>query len=409
MTAPVAYLVSRYPAVSHTFIHREVEGLRAQGVDVSTYSVRPAEPHERLTAADEEAFRTTATILGRSAAQIVRAQLLALIMHPRAYVGSLRRALATGPRNPRAWLWQLFYFLEAVVLLRLLQRKPARHLHVHLANNAADIARLTVDLGHRQGDEAWSWSFTMHGPTEFSDVRGSDLAAKVRDAAYVICISDFCRSQLMGLVEETHWEKLHVVHCGIDVDRFPDLRAARADRAGPLRVLNVGRLVEEKAPAVVIEAVARCRAAGQEVSLRVVGNGPLRQRLADLAAELGIAEHVELTGSVGQDTILEHYEWADVFCLPSFAEGVPVVLMEAMSTGLPVVTTAIAGIPELVEHGVTGFVLAPGRVDLVVDALIALRDPKARERFSEHTRRSVQDAFLTSTTAAQVRQLLPSA
>ena len=409
MTAPVAYLVSRYPAVSHTFIHREVEGLRAQGVDVSTYSVRPSEPHQRLTAADEEAFRTTATILGRPAALIACAQVLTFVKHPRAYVGSLRRALTTGPREHRARLWQLFYFLEAVVLLRLLQRKPARHLHVHLANNAADVARLTVDLGHRQGDEAWSWSFTMHGPTEFSDVRGSDLAAKVRDAAYVICISDFCRSQLMSLVEEIHWEKLHVVHCGIDVDRFPDLRAARAGRAGPLRVLNVGRLVEEKAPAVVIEAVARCRAAGHEVMLRVVGDGPLRRRLADLASELGIAEHVELTGSIGQDTILEHYEWADVFCLPSFAEGVPIVLMEAMSTGLPVVTTAIAGIPELVEHGVTGFVLAPGRVDLVVESLIALQDPRARERFSEHTRRTVQEAFLTATTAAKVRQLLPLA
>lgn len=361
----VAYLVSEYPKLSHAFIEREVRALRAAGAEVRTFSVRPAPSSELLSAADRAEHAGTTALL-RSRAELLRAVLRLLADDPAALADGARLALRTGPRTLRARLWQLFYLVEAVLLVQHLRAAGLRHLHVHLANNGADVARLAVALGNRLDGEPWSWSLAMHGPTEFSDVVGSDLAAKVRSASFVACITDFCRSQLMALVGPEHWAKLHVVRMSVDAARFEAVeRPARP--ALPCRVLFVGRLVPEKGPTVLLQAVARTDPGRLQV--RIVGDGPLRADLQREVETLGLSDRVELVGPLGQDDLPQQYAWADVFALPSFAEGLPVVLMEAMAAGCSVVTTTIAGIPELVEPGVTGVLVPPGRDDLLAAAL----------------------------------------
>jgi glycosyltransferase involved in cell wall biosynthesis len=393
----VAYLISRYPAVSHTFIQREVAAVRATGVEVHTFAVRAAADTDALSAADRESAATTASLLPPSGRDLLQAGLDAL-RHPTATRALLAHALRRGRGAPRATLWQLFYAAEALLLWRKLHARGLRHVHTHFANVAADVARLTARFGNAvDAGERWTWSFTMHGPTELADVRHFDLAAKVAEADYVACISDYCRSQLLALVDEPHWDKLRVVHCGVDPSRF---RPVQRRAEGPAEILCVGRLVPEKGQGILLRAVAELTRRGVEARLTFIGDGPRRGALEKAAAEAGIADRVTFAGAVGQDDIGRYYDAADVFCLPSFAEGVPVVLMEAMASGLPVLTTRIMGIPELVDDGVSGVLVPPGRADVLGDALAGLvGDPAVREAFGAAGRRKVQSDFEVTASA----------
>jgi glycosyltransferase involved in cell wall biosynthesis len=310
-----------------------------------------------------------------------------------------------GAAGVRATLWQPFYFAEAMVMWNLCRRRGIRHIHVHFANVSADVAMLATSFGNAVDASApWSWSLTMHGPTEFSDVLAHRLAQKARSAAFVVCISDFARSQLMALLDEDAWEKLCVVHCGIEPAHYEGRVEPAAD--GPLRVLCVGRLVPEKGQAVLIDALERIRGSGRDVTCTFVGDGPSRDRLESAIAARGLHGAVTVTGALDQDAVREHYLNSDAFCLPSFAEGVPVVLMEAMAAGLPVVTTRIAGIPELVTDGRDGLLVAPGRADRLADALTALADdPDLRRRLGEQARETVRRDFNLQTIGPTLRDL----
>ena len=383
---PIAYLASRYPQVSHTFIQREVLALRAAGLDVDTFAIRRAQPGEVLSDADRaEAARTT-SLLPVGLPRVLAVHARAFAARPGRYLRTLARALRLSPGGARATIWQLFYFAEAMLLWDHCEDRGITHVHVHFANVAADVALLASSYG------GLSWSLTMHGPTEFADVHQHRLAEKVADAAFVVCISDFARSQVMALLPEAHWDKLDIVHCGVDLADYAPSPDRRHD--GPLRVLCVGRLVPEKGQAVLLEALERLRADGREVRCTFVGDGPSRAALEDGIAARGLGDAAVLTGAVGQDEMRALYRDADVFCLPSFAEGVPVVLMEAMAMRLPVVTTRIAGIPELVTDAADGFVLAPGSVSALADALARLADaPELRRRLGEHGRDTVRAGF----------------
>lgn len=360
----IAYLVSRYPAISHTFILREVLALRRLGAAIETFSIRRPDTRELLSAADREAFATTDAIVPPHPLELMADHARALVMSPLRYARTLLLALALSPPGIKGMVWQLFYFAEAILLWRRCEQSGVRHIHAHFANVATDVALLAASFGGQR----WSWSFTMHGSAEFYDVARHRLPQKVERADLVVCISHFCRSQLMGLVAEEHWAKLRVVRCGIDADAFRPV-ARPEPRGGSMRVLHVGRLVPVKGHAILLEALAELTAAGINVTATLVGDGPERANLERLAEELGLADQVTFAGSVGQDEIRSHYACADVFCLPSFAEGVPVVLMEAMASGLPVVATRVTGVPELVEEGVSGLLATPGRSDEITSAL----------------------------------------
>jgi glycosyltransferase involved in cell wall biosynthesis len=360
----LAYLVSTYPAVSHTFIAREIAVLRDRGHDVTTISVRRTPEAQLLTDEERAEAARTENVLPVAPQVLLRDHLQALGRRPGAYLRTLRLALALGDHGPRDTLWSLFYFAEAVRVWRLLRARGLQHLHVHFANAAATVALLAAELGRGDG---MTWSFTMHGPREFDDVEHFALPEKVRRASFVACIGEFCRAQLMRFSDEDQWAKLEIVRCGLD----PTVFAPRTEPAddGVLRVLCVGRLVADKGQSLLVEAVARLRRDGVPVEAHLVGDGPSRPRIEQAVQRLGVQDAVHLHGSVGQDRIRELYAAADVFCLPTFAEGVPVVLMEAMAMEVPVITTAVQGIPELVEPGRTGVLVRPGSVDVLVEAL----------------------------------------
>ncbi|WP_232549005.1 glycosyltransferase [Propioniciclava soli] len=416
MTAPtsgdlaVAYLVSQYPALSHTFIEREIVGLRAQGVRVLTVSVRRPDPAQlRTQLMREEADATV--VLQADVPAALRSNAAAVRRAPRAFAAASARALRSGEARPASRCRQLAYLAEASVLLDQLRAHRIRHVHAHFANNGADIARLAVALGNaEEGEGVYTWSFTMHGPTEFEAVERFDLAGKVRDAARVACISDFTRSQLMRLVGTQDWDKLDIVRMTVETDRFvPPTGASRAAE-GPFRILSVGRLVPEKGAPVLIDAIARLVERGVDAHARLVGGGELEPVLRAEIGRRGLTDRVTLVGPVGQDDILAEYHGADVFCLPSFQEGLPVVLMEAMATGLPVVTTTIAGIGDLVTDRVTGRLVAPGRADLLADALAELAaDPARRAAWGAAGRDAVVTEFGVETNAVRMRDFLARA
>jgi glycosyltransferase involved in cell wall biosynthesis len=382
----VAYLVSRYPAVSHAFVQREVLALRDAGAEVHTFSLRRAGDADVLSPTDEAEREATYAIQPVRVARVAADHLRALVTRPGAYARTLVHALRLGS-GARGRLWQLFYFGEAIAVWAEMGRHGLRHVHVHFANPGADVAMLAAHFGG--GD--WRWSLTLHGPAEFFEVKGNRLAEKLGSAAFVACASEWARSQAMAIAAADAWPRFTVVRGGVDATVWRrdargagDARGSGAggDPAGSgerIEILNVGRLAPVKGQPLLIEAVARLREQGVHVHCRIVGDGPERAALERRIGELGAGDAVELTGAVGQDRIRELYEQADVFCLASFREGLPFVLIEALAMELPVVATRIMGIPELVTEGENGLLVTPGRSDELAEALARLaRDPGER-------------------------------
>jgi glycosyltransferase involved in cell wall biosynthesis len=404
-TVKLAYLCSLYPAVSNTFVLREVEALRRRGVEIDTFTIRRAKADQLLADADRAAFQTTSAILPPRWSRLLGTHLHLACAAPKVYLRTLALALRHAPPGLRGGLWQIFYFVEAVMLWSECRRRGIRHIHVHFANVAAAVAFLATELGSAMdGSDQWSWSFSMHGPTELFNVGQYSLAEKVAHARFVVCISDFTRSQLMSLCDPELWHKLHVIHVGIPLEQFTNMFSAPVP-TDP-NILLIGRQVPEKGQGILLEAVALLAKRGHHVNVTLAGDGVMKQNLERLSKRLGISARTSFPGAVGQDDICALYSQASVFCLPSFAEGVPCVLMEAMAMKLPVVSTRITGIPELVDDGQTGLLVAPGRADLISDALERLlTDPELRRRMGVAAREKVMREFSTEKSADQLYEL----
>jgi glycosyltransferase involved in cell wall biosynthesis len=406
-TSKVAYLCAQYPAVSHTFVLREVTALRELGAEITTFSIRRAAADHLLAHADRVAFETTYPILPPRWTSLLAAHLRLAVKAPSVYLSTLAGAIRQAQDGVHSRLWQCFYFAEAVLLWRECRRRGIRHVHAHMANVATDVAGLTERIGSAlEPEQPWSWSFTLHGPAELFDVGHYRLAEKVREARFVVCISDFTRSQLMALSDVSQWDKLHVVHVGVPIEQFTARDGDMATEGVP-EILFVGRHVPEKGHAVLLEAISLLEQRGHRVKLTLAGDGPSRQALEAFAEALGIAARTSFLGSVGQDEINSLYAKATIFCLPSFAEGLPTVLMEAMAMELPVVSTRITGVPELVEDAHTGLLVTPGRPDLLADALERLlADRQLCRDLAANGRQKVIHDFNARTSAEQLYALL---
>jgi colanic acid/amylovoran biosynthesis glycosyltransferase len=398
----VAYLTGRYPATSHSFIAREIAALRERGVDVHTFSIWAAEQRDLPSEQDRLEAQRTEAILPLHLRQAFRAHLRAWRAAPGAYARALARAIRLGRPGLRGRLLGAMWFVEAMVLWYALDRADLRHVHVHLNGTAPSVAMISTTFGNDAEDSAdgWSWSMTVHGPSEFYDVAGERLADKVRSARLVICISDFARSQLMAHVDEQHWDKLRVIHCGVDPQEFaPAGTQTRSDFA----VLTVARLTQVKGHGVLLQALRQLSDHGVATRLTMVGDGPKRHELEQLARELDVAPLVTFAGAVGREHVRRYYAEADAFCLSSFAEGVPVVLMEAMAMGLPVVAADVMGVAELVEDNASGLLVRPGRPDLLAHALERLvADPDLRRQLGTTGRATVERAFDIRRSAAEI-------
>jgi len=402
-----AYLVSRYPGVTHTFIVSEVRALRALGVRVETASVRRVPDDQLLSPIDHEEQEHTYALLPARPLRLLGAHLRAFARAPGAYIDTLVHALRLAHAGGRVRLWQLFYFAEAGLLWRWLVKKGLHHVHVHHANVSADVAMLACRYANLAGAEPrWTWSFTLHGPTELLDVATHKLPVKVADASAVICTSDYARSQVSIFAEPEDLARVQTVRCGIDASAFRPRRRDGAAGDG-CEILCVGALSRRKGHAVLIRAFAQVRADGAAAQLVLAGDGPERERLEALAAALGIADAVRFEGAVRYDRVPSLCARADVFCLASFAEGVPTVLMEAMATELPVVATTVNGVAELVDHERTGLLVPPARADLLSAALSRLvADPDLRARLGAAGRQRVLDDYELHAAVAKLRDAI---
>jgi glycosyltransferase involved in cell wall biosynthesis len=377
----IAYLASEYPAVSHTFIYREIEAVRRQGIDVCTASIRRAERLDVMTDAEREEARATRYIKQTPRWRVALDHLVLLLRSPRDYARMTTRAASLHRSWPVSALKAASYFAEAGVLARWMMERDARHVHVHFANPAATVALIAC---------AWrglSFSLSIHGPDLFYNVDTNCLPDKLKYAAFVRCISYFCQSQVMRLMPVDAWDKVHIVRCGIQ----PDVYRPRPDPQNAVpEFLCVGRLVAAKGQHVLLQAAHRLRERGRAFHLTFVGDGPDRTSLEAHASHLGLEDSVTFAGAVGQAAIQDFYDRADVFVLASFAEGLPVVLMEAMAKGIACVSTPIAAISELIEHDKNGLLVPPSDVEGLADALERLLDaPELRRTFGERGRERV--------------------
>ena len=313
-----------------------------------------------LSADHEEAQRETRYVLGGSMWPLLRG----IVAGPIRFMRAVRASQRFSPPGLRQRLKHLAYAAESVVLRGIMREVGVDHVHVHMANNGAMVALLATRF-----DRNLSYSLTIHGSAEFYDVANLRLREKAENAKFVRCISDYCRSQVMICCDSDDWDRLHVVHCGVDTDMFrpaPAPAPALAPGGGPIRLVTVGRMVPIKGYTLLLRACRRLLDEGLDLRLEMVGDGPLRSELEALASTLNLERHVSFAGPVGQDRIAAHYAQADVLVISSFMEGVPVVAMEAMAVGLPIVATRVGGIPELVEDGVSGMLVSPSSTEALV-------------------------------------------
>jgi colanic acid/amylovoran biosynthesis glycosyltransferase len=397
----LAYVVGLYPAISHTFILREVEGLRRRGFTVTTLSIHTPGPAHMPAAADRSAFASTYYLSPPRIADHLRAHCHAITERPLAYLSSLASAVRSADPGVRSRLRQLAYFAEAVVVWWRCSQDGVSHVHGEFCGPASDAAMLAARLGGAR----WTWSFAAHG-TDILQVSRARLGRKLRAATFVVCASEFGRSQLMSLTPSEEWGTLEVIRCGVDVDIFqpPPEREAPSEH---FRILTVGRLEHEKGQALLLEAMAADGAPGGTTTLTLIGDGSDRERLALRAQRLGIVDRVSFLGRIGQDEIRSHYANADVFCLSSLGEGVPVVLMEAMAMGLPVVAPRLMGIPELVQDGVSGLLFTPGSACDLARALARLEgSPDLRAELGRAGRERIEREFEIDRCAAHLAELL---
>ena len=377
----VAYLVSHYPAISHTFILNEIMQLRKEGFEICTASINACDRQpSQLPEIERPEEAATFYVKPAGFLAAMRAVILTAVHHP---VGAVRGLLFTIRLGgtPKRYL----YFVEALMLGMWMRREAVTHLHVHFGMAAATAAMLVSKTF------PVTYSITIHGPDEFYDVSKYYLAEKMASAHLVCCIGSFARSQLMLISPSSQWHKYQVVPLGVDPGRFaPGARLAKRH----FEIVCIGRLVAAKGQHILLSAVKRLVQEDRDVKLRLVGDGPERSSLERRIADEGLANHVIVEGAVNQDRIPEILKNADVFALASFAEGVPVALMEAMAAEIPCVSTRITGIPELIRDEIDGLLVSPSDDEGMTDALRRLADePELRRRLGKAGRARVMDRY----------------
>jgi colanic acid/amylovoran biosynthesis glycosyltransferase len=410
----IAYLTGEYPRVTDTFIQREVAALRQQGeadgTTVHTFSVRSPKHSAALNAEQQAERDLTQYLLPPQPLALLLAHSKLLLGSPKQYLSALALAWQTRQLGLKGTLYQFIYFLEAGLLAHRLQTQNITHLHNHFGDSSCSVAMLASALGR------FDYSFTLHGPGIFFEPHRWRLEEKIRRAKFVSCISYFCRSQTMIFAPLEAWPNLHIIHCGVDPAQFaarqqPSANLSQsqglADLSKPQRLLYVGRLAAAKGLPVLLDSLAALSANHPTLQLTVVGDGPDRAMLEAQAQTLGLAERVDFVGYQSPEGVRDYLQAADVFVMSSFAEGVPVVLMEAMMSGLPVVATQIAGVSELVEEGVNGFLVPPSNVKALSDRIATLlADSDLRHRLGQQGRAKVSQDFNIHTEAKKLYQLM---
>jgi glycosyltransferase involved in cell wall biosynthesis len=363
----LAYLVNTYPRASHTFIRREVQALERAGHSVHRFAMR-SDRAALVDTADLAEDGRTEHVLAQGMRRLLPKALGWMVRNPRHTLTALRLAVACGAQGTRdtpgtgGRLRHMIYLIEAAYIARRCAELRIAHLHAHFGTNSTTVAMLSQALGGPR------YSFTVHGPEEFDAPAALSLGTKIERAAFTVAISSFGRSQLCRWVDPSLWHRLHVVPCGIEPWRFP---ATRAMPPGGPHLVAIGRLSPQKGFDVAIEAVAMARAALPDLHLTLVGDGPLRAALTAAIAAQDLGGAITLTGWQDEEGVRTALSAAQALIVPSFAEGLPMVVIEAMAAGRPVIATAIAGIPELVTPD-TGWLVPAGDAGALTMAIAGM-------------------------------------
>lgn len=381
----LAYLVSCYPAVSHTFILREVVRLRKFGFRIHTVSINSPIELSAFTEAETQEVESTFYVKRRGVVRIVGDHIRSFVSRPWQYVRGMWLALQLTSLDLAHLLHHISYFVEAVVVGEWLRRNRLHHLHVHFANAGSTVALIVSKMYPVR------YSITVHGSDEFYGVAFYRLKEKVEGASFICCVSQFCRSQLMRITSPELRDKFEICPLGVDPQQFQPVLHAQG---GTFNICCVGRLVVGKGQGVLFEAVPEILRTHHNVHLHLVGDGPDKHVLEKTAHDYGIAANVTFHGAVNQRRVREILASADAFVLPSFAEGVPVSLMEAMAMCIPCISTTVAGIPELITSGVDGILVPPSDAEKLGGAIRKLiEDPDYRLRLGLAGRQTVIDRY----------------
>lgn len=382
----LAYFLSRYPAVSHTFFLKEILGLRKLGFHIETASVNlPDRPFDKLPISEMEEARQTYFLKSVPFWEVLCTVVTITFVHPISALRGARFAIQLGGWNLYRKIYAVFYLIEAFLLGHWMRKRGLNHLHTHFGGSVATVAMLAA----RTWD--FEYSLTIHGPEEFYEVEDCYLPAKIAQAKFVFCISDFCRSQLMKYCDPARWDKMQVIRLGVDPDEFkPVHRGCKK----ALEIVCVGRLVPAKGQHILLRALFLLQTKGHNVHLRLIGDGPDRASLESEVQRSQATNMVTFYGALNHDETRQQLADADIFALASFAEGIPIALMEAMAMGIPCVSTNVAGIPELIRNNIDGLLVPASSVEAMAAALEELIvNPELRCRFAQSGRERVLDCY----------------
>ena len=355
----VLYFTTEYPSVSHTFIRRELTEMERRGICINRVALRPAK-YPLCDPLDLDEKEKTFYLLKQSPVFHLFSMLSAVFVSGKRFLPAAFLSLKMALRR-RDLFKGVLYFAEACSLLYYSRKQKTNHIHVHFGTNVAAIARLVKRLGGP------GYSFTVHGPDEFDAPYFLDLEGKGADAKFVVAISDFCSSQLKRWMRIPDWPKIKVVHCTVGEDFF---NAVKPIDKNSSTFVCIGRLAPQKGHLLLLEAFSKLvREQKHEAKLLLIGDGVLRGEIEKRITELGLEQSVTITGNVSEAEVRRHLEASVALVMPSFAEGLPMVFMEAFSIGRPVIGTYVAGIPELVEPRVNGWLVPAGNSGMMCSAM----------------------------------------
>ncbi|KIC10726.1 glycoside hydrolase [Leisingera sp. ANG-M1] len=358
----IAYVLNTYPQPSHSFIRRELQALEAQGVEITRLAMRPSEAALVDPGDQAEAVRTE-YVLQAGPALLLAALMRAAAASPSRFAQALKLALKLARASGKGILRHLIYLGEAAYVKQRCAAEGVQHMHAHFGTNSAAVAMLAQALGGP------GYSFTVHGPEEFDAPYTLSLGEKINRAAFTVAVSSFGKSQLSRWAEFGKWDSLKVVHCGIEPERFADPAALPE---GPLRLAAIGRFVEQKGQMVLVQAMVQLVKDVPEVHLSLIGDGEMRSDLEAAIQDQALEKNITLTGWLSEEGVRDELARAHALVMPSFAEGLPMVVMEAMAAARPVIATFIAGTPELVVPGQTGWLVPAGDAAALAAAMRGL-------------------------------------
>ncbi len=385
--------MNHYPKVSHTFIRREILAVEQQGLDVLRLAIRGWDD-DAPDPIDQAEKARTHYLLKDGTVGLLKATLAQAARAPGRFLSALKLALRMSRRADRPWPFHLVYLMEACAAMPVLRAARIQHLHIHFGTNPAEVGMLIEALGGP------GYSMTVHGPEEFDRPDFLHLGAKIRGARFVAAITSFCRSQLSRWVAYTEWPKLRIVHCGLD----PEFHSVEAPPPHGKRLICIGRMTEQKGHLLLIEAAALVAREVPDFSWCWPATANCARPSSSASRRLGLRRNVRITGWISSDTVRSELLAARALVLASFAEGLPVVIMEAMALGRPCVSTCIAGIPELIRDGENGWLLPAGDPEALARAMLAcLRlDDAELARVGQRARASALERYDVDREAAKL-------